>query len=249
MIILRYLFLIFLFSIPLTVIHSDSISENRKFSIYAKIPLVPKISIMEITTSLILENFEYFYQFNISSKNIVDFINQVDGNGEVEGIINNIYQPSYYEYKYTRKKKEKYVEIKYANNKVDKTVNLPAIDKSKLSPINEDMLVGTIDPSSFFLNLLDYKKTNKCKKTFKIYDGKRRYDVIFNNVSKNNKNKTIECEAQQIRLGGYKKDEKISDVFGSSDFIKIIYADSGNNEFIGYEAKNGKIKIIIKEIK
>jgi hypothetical protein len=108
------------------------------------------------------------------------------------------------------------------------------------------MLIGTIDPSSFFLNLLEYDKTEKCKNKFKIFDGKRRYDVVFSNITKNNN--SIECEANQIRLGGYKKDEKVSDVFAASDYIKVIYSENNNNDFIGYEAKNGPIKIIIEEI-
>ena len=29
----------------------------------------------------------------------------------------------------------------------------------------------------------------------------------------------------QIRLGGYKKDEKVSDVFAASDYIKVIYKE------------------------
>ena len=72
---------------------------------------------------------------------------------------------------------------------------------------------------------------------------------VFTNITKNKKNNSIECEANQIRLGGYKKDEKVSDVFAASDYIKVIYSENNNNDFIGYEAKNGAIKIIIEEIK
>jgi hypothetical protein len=50
-------------------------------------------------------------------------------------------------------------------------------------------------------------------------------------------------------LGGYKSDENVSDVFAASDYIKVIYSENNNNHFIGYEAKNGPIKIIIEEIK
>ena len=138
--------------------------------------------------------------------------------------------------------------MNYLNNVVEKIVNMPKIDKSELSTVSDDMLVGTIDPSSFFLNLLDYDKTGQCKRKFKIFDGKRRYDVVFTDIKKT-KNNTIECEASQIRLGGYKKDEKVSDVFAASDYIKVIYSENNNNDFIAYEAKNGPIKIIIKEIK
>ena len=138
--------------------------------------------------------------------------------------------------------------MNYLNNVVEKIVNIPKIDKSELSTVSDDMLVGTIDPSSFFLNLLDYDKTGQCKNKFKIFDGKRRYDVVFKNINKNKKNNSIECEANQIRLGGYKNDEKVSDVFAASDYIKVIYSYN-NNDFIGYEAKNGSIKIIIEETK
>ena len=228
---------------------ADTIDLERKFTIYAKLPLVPKVSVMEIATSLNIKNHKYFYEFSIKSKNIVEFINQVDGNGEVDGIIDNIYRPTNYSYKYTRKKKEKFVEINYLNNVIEKIVNIPKVDKSKLSTVSDDMLVGTIDPSSFFLNLLDYDKTGQCKNKFKIFDGKRRYDVVFKNINKNIINNSIECEANQIRLGGYKNEEKVSDVFAASDYIKVIYSNRNNNDFIGYEEKNGSIKIIIEEIK
>ena len=125
---------------------------------------------------------------------------------------------------------------------------MPEFDSSKLSVVNDEMLIGTIDPSSF-LNVLDFNKTENCKNKFKIFDGKRRYDVVFKNINKNKKNNSIECEANQIRLGGYKNDEKVSDVFAASDYIKVIYSNNNNNDFIGYEAKNGSIKIIIEEIK
>ena len=238
-----YLFLVFY---PFYTL-ADTIDLERKFTIYAKLPLVPKVSVMEITTSLNVKNHKYFYDFSIKSKNIVEFINQVNGNGEVDGVIDNIYRPTNYSYKYTRKKKEKYVEMSYSNNAVEKIINLPKVDKSQLSIVSDDMLVGTIDPSSFFLNLLDYDKTENCQNKFKIFDGKRRYDVVFTNITKNNN--SIECEANQIRLGGYKKNEKVSDVFAATDYIKVIYSENSSNEFIGYEAKNGRIKIIIEEIK
>ena len=138
--------------------------------------------------------------------------------------------------------------MSYSYDMVDKIVNLPEIDKSQLSIVSDDMLVETIDPSTFFLNLLDYNKTKECKNKFKIFDGKRRYDVVFTNIKKT-KNNTIECEASQIRLGGYKKDEKVSDVFAASDYIKVIYSENNDNDFVGYEAKNGPVKIIIEEIK
>jgi hypothetical protein len=91
---------------------------------------------------------------------------------------------------------------------------------------------------------LDYKKINNCQKIFRIFDGKRRYNVEFNKSSESSDN-LIECEAKQIKLGGYKKKE--NDVFATSDFIKIVYENNRDNKFLRYEAKNGNINILIKE--
>ena len=75
-----------------------------------------------------VKNETFHYEFIINSKNIVEFINQIDGKGKVEGFVNNLYQPTNYTYKYIRKKKEKYVEIDYDNNKVVKVINVPEFD-------------------------------------------------------------------------------------------------------------------------
>ena len=70
---------------------------------------MPKINIMEIYTKLKLEDDRYRYNFQIESKNIVDFINPVNGSGLVIGSTNNGYKPMKYSYKYTRKNKNKLV--------------------------------------------------------------------------------------------------------------------------------------------
>ena len=232
-----------------TVTLADTYNEKRKFNIYAKLPILPKIAVMEINTSLIVNNNDYFYEFNIESKNIVDFINQVDGQGTVIGKINDYYRPTKYEYKYVRKNKEKFVRLTYDDNNVSDTYIKPKINKSELTPIKNEMLFNTIDPSTFFLNVLGYQNISNCEATFRIFDGKRRYDVIFDKFNVNEKTNNIECEASQKRLGGYKIDEKEKDIFASSDYIKIIYENNSTYDFIGYEAKNGNIKIIIEEIK
>tara|TARA_Y100000816_G_C26024624_1_gene536192 strand:- start:307 stop:1059 length:753 start_codon:yes stop_codon:yes gene_type:complete len=242
-----FLFLLIFFNIN-TLILADTIIEERKFNIYAKLPLLPKIAIMEIDTSLNIKNNKYRYDFNIKSKNIVKFINQVDGMGKVSGIFNNSYQPTEYEYSYKRKNKEKFVKLNYLDNEVVNIITIPKFDKNELSEVTGEMLLDTIDPSTFFLTLLNFNLTDNCNKLFKIFDGKRRYNIVFKNKFTDIINKTIECEADQIKIGGYKTNEKDSDVFASSDFIKIIYSNDRNNTFKGYEARNGSIKIFINEI-
>ena len=225
---------------------SDS-SVERKFIIEGKFGILPSIKLMEINTKLRVKEENFDYIFDIKSKNIVKFINETNGKGIVNGkYLDNEYIPSKYTYSYRRKEKNKYVEIIYKDNAVEKIIITPKYDKSKLTPLTEKMLKGTIDPPTFFLSILNYKNINKCQKTFKIFDGKRRYDVKFNK-SKTFSDSVIECEAKQIKLGGYK--DKENDVFAASDFIKIVYDNKKDNKFIRYEAKNGSINIIIEEIK
>ena len=235
-------FYIFFLLFSITSILADTIVEERKFIIEAKYGILPFVPIMEINTRLDILDNNFEYEFDIKTKKLISFINSVNGNGKVSGVIDNFYKPKKYIYNYIRKNKEKYVEIIYENNLIIDLIVLPEYDKSKLTPITDEMLNNTIDPSTFFLNLLNFKNLDNCKNIFRIFDGKRRYNVLFNGTNINGSN--IECEAQQVKIGGYREEE--DDIFASSDFIKVIYSND-DNKFLGYEARNKNIIITIKE--
>tara|TARA_B100001093_G_scaffold514109_1_gene587441 strand:+ start:408 stop:1145 length:738 start_codon:yes stop_codon:yes gene_type:complete len=238
-------YIITLLIFPLLTSLADTY-EERNFNIDAKFGIFPSINVMEINTKLKTKEENFDYIFDIKSKNIVKFINETSGKGIVSGkIVDNKYIPSRYEYSYKRKEKNKYIEILYRKNVIEKITIKPRYDQSKLTPLTDQMLINTIDPPTFFLSILNYKNLDNCNKVFRVFDGKRRYDVKFNKLSSSSSD-LIQCEAKQIKLGGYKKKE--DDVFATSDFIKIIYDNNKNNNFLRYEAKNGSINIIIKEI-
>ena len=243
---LRCILIIFsLFISAITL--ADPFIEERNFVVEAKLSILPKIPVMSIDTVLEIEDNNYEYKFSIRTNNIVDFINKVNGDGSISGVIDNFYKPLHYKYKYTRKEKEKFVEIKYNGSHISKLTLIPEPDKNKLTKIEDDMLINTIDPSSFFLNILNYENINNCEKTFRVFDGKRRYDVIFTKDDKIISDNLIYCKANQIKLGGYKIDED-EDVFASSDYIKVIYNDNDKKDFYGYEANNGAITLFINEV-
>ena len=226
---------------------ADTFIEERNFVVEAKLSILPKIPVMNIDTVLTINNNNYEYKFSIRTNNIVDFINKVNGDGSIVGVINEFYKPIHYKYRYTRKDKEKFVEIKYNDSIISELNLIPEPDKNKLTKIEDDMLINTIDPSSFFLNILNYENVKDCEKTFRIFDGKRRYDILFTKADKIISSNLIYCKANQIKLGGYKIDED-EDVFASSDYIKVIY-NNDNKEFYGYEANNGAITLFINEAK
>ena len=243
----KFIFIILSLFISATTL-ADPFIEERNFVIEAKLSILPKIPVMSIDTVLEIQDNNYEYKFSIRTNNIVDFINKVNGDGSIIGIIDEFYKPLHYQYNYTRKEKEKFVEIKYSGTSITELNLIPEPDKKKLTKIDDDMLINTIDPSSFFLNILNYDNLNDCEKTFRIFDGKRRYDVSFSKADKIILNNLIYCKANQIRLGGYKIGED-EDVFASSDYIKVIYNNNDKKEFYGYEANNGAITLFINEVK
>ena len=243
----KYIFIIFsLFTSATTL--ADPYIEERNFIVEAKLSILPKIPVMSIDTVLEIEDKSYEYKFSIRTNNIVDFINKVNGDGSISGVIDSFYKPLHYKYRYTRKEKEKFVEIKYNGSHISELTLIPEPDKNKLSKIEDDMLINTIDPSSFFLNILNYENINHCEKTFKVFDGKRRYDVTFNKDDKIISDNLIYCKANQKKLGGYKIGED-EDVFASSDYIKVIYNDNDKKDFYGYEANSGAVTLFINEVK
>ena len=225
---------------------ADTKAEEREFILYAKLPIVPKISILQISTNLLeIDKEKFELKFNIKTLNIVNYISSVNGDGLVLGIIkSNNYYPESYKYEYTRGNKEKSVYIEYSNENIIKEIFTPQFDKNKLTPITNKQKTNTIDPATLFLRLLDINKIYGCNQDIKIYDGKRRYDVIFSD--KKLTKHEIECSASQNRIGGFKKDK--IDPLTKADLVKIRYEDSANSRFLGFYAKKGLIEIIIEEV-
>ena len=224
---------------------SDTITEKRKFVLYADLPIVPKIPIIEISTSLTdeIEN-KFSLSFTVRTLNVVSYLSDINGKGSVSGQkIQNNYFPENYKYDYTRKNKDKSVYLKYLDGKLIEEKFTPSFDKNKLIPIKEEQKNNTIDPATLFLRLLDINKSNLCSEKIKVYDGKRRYDIIFEDKKINDK--TIECSATQVRIGGYKKDKV--DPLTNTDLIKIRYKNSPKSEFIEFYAQKGLIEILIQE--
>ena len=222
---------------------ADSLSEEREFVITTKIALLPAVKTMKINVDLEeKDDLTFNLNFDVNTLQLADVVSKIDGNGYVKGVKNNLYEPIVYNYDYIKNGKEKKINIVYLGNKIKESNVYPEFDKTKLVEINNNDLIDTIDPATFFLNMLYYELTNNCTHNFKIFDGKRRYNIVFlKNVITETE---IICEAQQIKIGGYKKDKlKNAD---NSDYIYVKY-NKVDYSFREYEAKSGNIIIKIIE--
>ena len=222
---------------------ADSLSEEREFVITTKIALLPAVKTMKINVDLEeKDDLTFNLNFDVNTLQLADVVSKIDGNGYVKGVKNNLYKPIVYNYDYIKNGKEKKINIVYQGNKIKESNVYPEFDKTKLVEINNNDLIDTIDPATFFLNMLYYELTNNCTHNFKIFDGKRRYNIVFlKNVITETE---IICEAQQIKIGGYKKDKlKNAD---NGDYIYVKY-NKVDYSFREYEAKSGNIIIKIIE--
>ena len=222
---------------------ADSLSEEREFVITTKIALLPAVKTMKINVDLEeKDDLTFNLNFDVNTLQLADVVSKIDGNGYVKVVKNNLYKPIVYNYDYIKNGKEKKINIVYLGNKIKESNVYPEFDKTKLVEINNNDLIDTIDPATFFLNMLYYELTNNCTHNFKIFDGKRRYNIVFlKNVITETE---IICEAQQIKIGGYKKDKlKNAD---KSDYIYVKY-NKVDYSFREYEAKSGNIIIKIIE--
>ena len=86
-----------------TITLADPFIEERNFVVEAKLSILPKIPVMSIDTVLEIKDNNYEYKFSIRTNNIVDFINKVNGDGSITGVIDEFYKPLHYKYRYTRK--------------------------------------------------------------------------------------------------------------------------------------------------
>ena len=241
----KLLITVFFFILFISNSLSDTPIEKRKFVLYANLPIIPKIPVIEISTNLLyLNDIEFNLDFTVKTVNLVSSFSFIEGKGSVKGYKKeNKYYPKLYQYNYTRNDKKKSVYLKYLNEKIIEENFNPKFDKNKLTPVKEKQKDSSIDPATFFLRLLDISQTNLCTDNVKIYDGKRRYDINFN--EKKIVNEIIECPAKQVRIGGYKKDK--IDPLTKADIVTIRYKNSQNKEFLEFYAKKGLIQISIEE--
>ena len=55
----------------------------------------------------------------------------------------------------------------------------------KNNNVSDEMIIESIDPVTMFYMITDFEYIKNCNKTIKVYDGKRRYDLILSKPIEN----------------------------------------------------------------
>ena len=237
-----YIILVFIIFINLSYAKTENSNIIYKLSLSS---FGLSINLGEINSHFNFKNEKYTLEFTLASNNLVNIIAPISGNGKVIGLIeNSSFYPMSYQYKYTRKEKTKNTEILFDKSKILFSKTIPKYDKSKLTPISSEMLQDVIDPITAIIYMGNHEFNNGCSKGYRIYDGKRRYDLKY--IDKFEENGYLVCTLLQYKIGGFKLNDNETDTFKPAQeiitYFEIIDAQYKLRKIIT-KSKFARIKI------
>ena len=198
---------------------------------------------------MIVENNNYNLEFKLSSQdNFIKFItDETSGKGFSKGkIYEKAFIPKNYQYIEEKESSIKKYLIDFNDPNNIKGIRIPSYDKSKLTPIDNKMLVDVFDPALIFYKLVNFLDLNNCKKNLKVYDAKRRLDLLITKMSEDQN--SFKCLITSKKIGGYKIKDKINPLeIPYEMIIEFEYID-GNLRMTSIEGKNSVLNIIVERI-
>ena len=243
---MRTLIIFIFFTLFISINSVKAHIQNIKYDLYLRV-LGAEVKIGEITSYFEITDEEYKLEYDLKSESLVQLISPTKGIGKINGKhINSKLIPENYNYTYERKGKIKSTNIEFLESDVINSEVIPPFEKSKLTPVYESMLKNVIDPSTGIILMGDYHLNENCSIDYRIYDGKRRYDLIYTSIEEKDSYKI--CTLQRYKLGGFKKDgnDSSSNPFASADQIDAFFTKKNKNYIIDkFITKSDSAELII----
>ncbi len=234
--------------IILFVLFQNAYAYSDEFTLSAKFGPIKKL-IYKFSYEMIIENNNYNLEFKLSSQdNIIKFItDQTSGKGFSKGEIHEkTFIPKNYQYIEKKENSLKKYLIDFNDPNNIKGMRIPSYDKSKLTPIDNKMLVDVLDPALIFYQLANFLDLKDCSRNFKIYDAKRRLDLLVTKISENQKG--FKCLLTSKKIGGYKIKNKINPLEIPYEMIIQFKYIEEDIRMTSIEGKNSMLNIILERI-
>ena len=243
---MRTLIIFIFFTLLISINSLKADIQNIKYDLHLRV-LGAQIKIGEITSYFEITDEKYILEYDLKSESLVQLISPTKGIGKINGkYINSKLIPENYNYTYERKGKIKSTNIEFLDSNVINSEVIPPFEKSKLTPVNESMLKNVIDPSTGIILMGDYHLNENCSIDYRIFDGKRRYDLIYTSIVEKDSYKV--CTLQRQKLGGFKKDgnDSSSNPFASADQIDAYFLKKDEKYIIDkFVTKSDSAELII----
>ena len=222
-----YIFLVFIIFSKQSYAKIENININYKLKLSI---LGIHIKIGEINSYMEIKDNNYNLKFILTSENLINVVTSINGKGNVSGKIEDLtLYPETYNYKYTKKNKDKNTQILFNDSFVTSSSTIPKFDKNKLTPIIDSMLIDVIDPVTAIIYLGDYTLNKECTNNYRIFDGKRRYNLKY--INKFKKDDYTICRLTQEKIGGFKLSNDKNDIFKPAQEI-VTYFKKINDMYI-----------------
>ena len=120
--------------------------------------------------------------------------------------------------------------------------NIPVIDLKKVHPIDKETLINVLDPITAFINVIEaISSKNKCDTSFKIFDGRRRYNLktktlgnsfIENDRPKSFKGDVLICGLKILPLGGHRLKTKWKPTEDKFTDFKLFFGRTNSGQIL-----------------
>lgn len=116
------------------------------------------------------------------------------------------------------KKKRSKLNMAFDDSGVKKVKFVPKNSPSKHAvPVTEQHLEDVLDPLSAIMALSLDSKEDPCRRTLSIFDGKRRFDLIFTPRRRSSSN--IVCRVRFVPISGHRRDQDGSVITGNAEVM------------------------------
>ncbi len=222
-----------------------SLSKQENFSVFAKLPILGEIEVQNIKTDFTSMDGKTKYSYYVSPTKIVDFFDDKISSGYVLGKLeNNIIITEEYFFKTEKEDFKREIHFQYLNGFINEINIEPSYDISKISNVSDVMIQESIDPVSMFYLITNFKYIKNCNRVIKVYDGKRRYNLILSEPIKNDLR--YSCTLTHQKIAGYKPEKIKENKKYVSDLI-FIMNDNQSFEFSEVSLRNNNMDLIIRK--
>ena len=180
------------------------------------------------------------------SSNISKFLtNKTTGNGFSQGNIkNDKLIIKNYEYVEEKENSTKIYSIDFNDQLNIIGKRTPPFDKSKLSSIDKNMLIDVIDPAIGFYLLSNFLNLDDCTKELKLFDAKRRFNLLLTKISEGDDFK--KCLIKTEKIGGYKIKDDLNPLELPYEMIIEYKLIEGSYKMTTIKGKNKIFNIILE---
>ena len=221
-------------------------ASDETYSVFAKLPLLGEVQVQNIETNFAIINNEFDYSYTVEPTKLIDFFDNKISNGYIKGtIINEEIDPQIYFYQSKKDDFVRTIKFNYLDDKITEINIEPKYDTSKITKVTSEMISESIYPVSMFYLITNYNHIRNCNFTLNIYDGKRRYDLIFSNPIKDEQ--FFICTITHKKIAGYKPEKIIKNEKYISDLKFKISEKNGEYIFQEVSLRDNNLDLIIRK--